>query len=204
MKKISLLILLICFVFSLLTVFSLAEGEVPPSDAVNVAENEKTATWSESISAWIGDNIDSIFTGASLGGVAILMYLFKKGLLPMVGAAFGKITETVKDAKEGLDKVAEDAAGELRGFIERFKPVLEKIEAQSSMIEKAMDEINNLKTEREVVAASYEETSALLISMIEGSRLPESVKEKARLTKAKQDTYISSLRGKKAEDGGEQ
>lgn len=202
MKKISLLVLLVCLVFSLLTVVSFAEVSTVTPEAETAATEEKTATWSETIAAWFADNMESIFSGASLGGVAVLMFLFKKGLIPTVGAAVTKISGAVDSAKEKLGEVADGTSAEMKAFANKFAPILERLEGYTDVIDAAMAEVATAKTEKEILIASLEETNKLLLSMIEASRLPESVKEKARLAKAKQDACIEALRGDK-EGGGE-
>lgn len=194
MKKISLLILLVCLVFSLLSLSAFAEDEVTAPEAETSAEAEKTASWSETVTAWLGDNLDSIFTGASLGGVAILMYLFKKGLLPAVSGAFVKIGDTVTAAKDKLGAVADETKGAVADFIEKFAPILEKVDSLSDTVDKSLAALQRANDEKDLLVSALEESSKLLVDMISASRLPESVKEAARLTKAKHDSLVDSLR----------
>jgi hypothetical protein len=145
--------------------------------------------------------MESIFSGAAFGGVAILMFLFKKGLLPAVSTAIVKVGDSASAAKDKLNEVATGIKGEMDGFIEKFSPILEKLDGYTDFIEKAIDEVKASKNEKELLVSALEENSKLLVNMISASRLPESVKEAARLTKAKHDSLVESLRG--SSEGGE-
>lgn len=205
MKKILILMLAAMVVFSLLAIVSSAEesalvadGESAVNDEIQpesgAPNREEPATWSETFTRWITANLDYIFSAGCFALSAVVMWLFKKGLIPQVITAVGKISDATNEAKTKLGEAADGNSAEMKRFVEKFTPVLEQVEQYSGAFEAATREISRSKSEKEALLASLEESNKLMLMMIEGSRMPESVKEAARLSKTKQDAYIEQLR----------
>lgn len=117
MKKI-VLIFTLCLVLSLsITVFASAE-EAGAVAGAPVTENTVTETpeapaeevpLSTFVSDFIGDNAAEILSAVSVVVSAVIVFLFKKGLLPTVSALFGKIGDKTEEVSSAATKAAETA-----------------------------------------------------------------------------------------------
>lgn len=112
MKKIVLLFAL-CLVLSLsLTVFASAEeagavADVPATETPEApAEEVPLSTF---VTDFIGENAAEILSAVSVVVSAVIIFLFKKGLLPTVSALFGKIGDKTEEVSSAATKAAETA-----------------------------------------------------------------------------------------------
>lgn len=117
MKKIVLLFA-ICLVLSLsITVFASAEeaGAVAGAPVTETPGTETTEAPAEEVplstfvSDFIGENAAEILSAVSVVVSAVIVFLFKKGLLPTVSALFGKIGDKTEEVSSAATKAAETA-----------------------------------------------------------------------------------------------
>lgn len=180
-----------------------SEETTPPSDVVspppsteNTEEVEKTPEEPASFTFvdWVYDNLDKIFTGTGLAASLVVAYFFKKKLLPSVGVFVTQIMGIVKEIKENASDSAFMQNEEIKKFFDKVSPTLDEVHQNADACKKALDLVEQSKNEKEAMTIAMQEMSSVLLAMIESSRLPESVKEKARLSEINTKKLVDSLR----------
>lgn len=101
--------------------------EAPP---VTDTEDEPAPAWTTAVGDWIAENAPQILSGGTIALSAVLLWLFKKGLLPAVVRSLtgikGLMTDYAGKADGALSNIGK-LSGELA---ERFNDLSAKLEAQ--------------------------------------------------------------------------
>ena len=173
-----------------------AEDATPPADEEPAPTPSPEESEPASFTAvdWFYDNLDKIFTGSGLAASIVIAYLFKKKLLPSVGTVVGQISAAVVDIKNGTAESTLMQNADVKAFFEKNQPILDEVHKNADACKKALELVEQSKNEREAMIVSMQELSGVILAMIEGSRLPESVKEKARLGDINTKKLVDSLR----------
>lgn len=173
-----------------------AEDVTPPADEEPTPTTTPEGSEPASFTAvdWFYDNLDKIFTGSGLAASIVIAYLFRKKLLPNVAAVIGQISTAVVDIKKGAAESSLMQNEDVRAFFEKNQPILDEVHKNADACKKALELVEQSKGEREAMTVAMQEMSSVLLAMIESSRLPESVKEKARLSEINTKKLVDSLR----------
>lgn len=209
MKRIFLFFAIFIVIATVLTIVvpsAAEEIEAEPSTAVQTADSPSTPDehqpFSETVAKWLASNMNYIFSGACAIASAVLIWLFKRGLIPQMASYLGKVNKTVDEAKNKLGEVADGTDEQVKKFISQFTPALDAVANYADGFKAAMLEVQKSKSEKEAMTNALASQSRLILSMIEAARLPESVKEQARLEKVKMDASIAALRAPEEGNGG--
>lgn len=172
------------------------ETVTPPAEETAPPPTEETETEAASFALvdWIYDHIDKLFSGSCLAVSLIVAYCFRKKLLPTVGNFVTDIMKTVTDIKKKSEESTLMQSEDVKAFFDRMSPVLDEVHKNADACKKALDLVEQSENEREAMITSLQELSSIILAMIEGSRLPESVKEKARLGEINTKKLVDSLR----------
>lgn len=163
---------------------------LPSEDSDEATEEPASFTFVD----WVYDNLDKIFTGTGLAASIVVAYFFKKKLLPSVGVFVTQIMGIVKEIKENASDSALMQNEEIKKFFDKVSPTLDEVHQNADACKKALDLVEQSKNEKEAMTVAMQEMSSVLLAMIESSRLPESVKEKARLSEINTKKLVDSLR----------
>lgn len=123
---------------------------------------------------------------------AVLLYLFKKGLIPSTATALGTINAVVDSAAAKLDGKTDEISKTLTDTLSQVQPFLDNAVALTA-------ELQTVKAEKEAQVKIDKAVFDLLGLIVESGRIPESVKEQYRLYKASVDGEIKALEAKKGE-----
>ena len=96
-------------------------------------------------------------------------------------------------ADEKLSAAADGTNARIDDFCREALPVLQKAEEMTLLLEKSASNIAQANSEREALVRSVDEWNALLMMVIEAARLPESVKEKARLSRVHTEQMLRQI-----------
>ena len=170
------------------------ETVTPPAEETEPpAEETETEAASFALVDWIYDHIDKLFSGSCLAVSLIVAYCFRKKLLPTVGNFVTDIMKTVTDIKKESEESTLMQSEDVKAFFDKMSPVLDEVHKNADACKKALDLVEQSGNEREAMITSLQELSSIILAMIEGSRLPESVKEKARLGEINTKKLVDSL-----------
>lgn len=209
MKAIAALILAIAVIFCLaLTCAAAEEPEDPTTTEIVEEETAPPATEPEpeatpeaepeaasfEIVDWFYANLDKLFSGSCLAVGIAVAYCFRKKLLPTIAGFVTQIMTVVSDIKKGAAESQLMQSEDLKKFFDKVSPILDEVHNNADACKKALEIVEQTENEREAMIASMQEMSSIILAMIEASRLPESVKEKARLGEVNTKKLVDSLR----------
>lgn len=164
-----------------------AEGNTEEASA------EEKQTVSAGVSSWIEEHLDYLFSGGCLALSALVLLLFRRGLLPQVSSALSAVRGVIGKADEKLSAAADGTNARIDDFCREALPVLQKAEEMTLLLEKSASNIAQANSEREALVRAVDEWNALLMMVIEAARLPESVKEKARLSRVHTEQMLRQI-----------
>lgn len=207
MKAIAALILAIAVIFCLAltcaaaeepedptTTETVEEETAPPATEPEVAPEAEPEAASFEIVDWFYANLDKLFSGSCLAVGIAVAYCFRKKLLPTIAGFVTQIMTVVSDIKKGAAESQLMQSEDLKKFFDKVSPVLDEVHNNADACKKALEIVEQTENEREAMIASMQEMSSIILAMIEASRLPESVKEKARLGEVNTKKLVDSLR----------
>ena len=160
-----------------------------------IPEAEEPSTASSAIADFFVENIGSILAGGSVAASLFIAWLFKKGLLPAVSAYVTKVSAGIGELRDNAEKYETAISDKVEAFFDKATPVLESAEKNAQLFGEAMSTIEQAKNEREAMTIAVRELTSITLAMIESSRLPESVKEKARIGAINAEKAIASITG---------
>ncbi len=193
MKKILLVLFIITLSLSLSVISFGAEGEVEKvsgtegviseGDTLNQIEVDEGVTEENIFTTlynWVVLNVGEIFSLLTLITSALLAFTYKKGLLPKLGGALGKISSLVGSISKNTDEA-------LSSLGEGYNKITDTLSGVSSLCEGLCDEISTLSARLDESAdtkGELEKMKIILASQVDmlydiflSSALPQFAKE---------------------------
>lgn len=189
-----LLVLSFCFAFCLFVSAEEADENAPEPEIAVSEENgaseavEEKDGWATVLWDFVARNADTIFSGIALAGIGTLLFLWKKGLIPIVSGVLAKISKSVTDTSASLDGKSDEMSQTLLGFLKKIEPYL-------PMLKDLTESLQSVKAEKEAQLVINKGVFDLLGMIIETARIPDSVKEQYRLEKVKADKAMMEIEG---------
>lgn len=186
-----LLVLALSFAFCL---FVSAEGEdenaPEPENAVSEENGASEAVEKQGFASvvwdWVSEHLPEIFSGAGVVGIGVLLFLWKKGLLPIVDRVLKKIAESVTTTSKSLEGKNDEMSKTLLVFLEKIQPYL-------PLLKELTESLHSVKAEKEAQLIINKGVFDLLGMIIETARIPDSVKEQYRLEKVKAEKAMMEI-----------
>lgn len=198
MKTTTRIFIAFILILSLLSAFCLfvsAEGEdenAPEPEIAVSEENEASEAveekdgWATVLWDFISSNADAIFSGIALAGIGTLLFLWKKGLIPIVSGVLAKISKSVTDTSASLEGKSDEMSQTMLGFLKQIEPYL-------PMLKDLTESLQSVKAEKEAQLIINKGVFDLLGMIIETARVPDSVKEQYRLEKVKAEKAMMEI-----------
>lgn len=192
--RIFIALLLVVSLLCALCVFVSAEGEDETTPEPETAVSEENGAseavekqgFADALWDFVASHAATIFSGASLAGIGVLFFLWKKGLLPIVDRVLKKIAESVTTTSASLEGKNDEMSKTLLGFLERLEPYL-------PMLKDLTESLQSVKAEKDAQLIINKGVFDLLGMIIETARIPDSVKEQYRLEKVKADKAMMEI-----------
>lgn len=182
----------LCFAFCLFVSAEEAdENATEPQIAVS-EENGASETVEEKqgfasvLWDFVADNADKIFSVANTALAVILMWLYKRSLIPSVGKSLSQINGAVTTTTAALEGQTNEMATTIVGFMQKIEPYL-------PLLKGLTDTLQSAKTEKQAQLVIDKGVFDLLGLIVEAGRVPDSVKEQYRLYKAKADAAMMEI-----------
>lgn len=197
MKTTTRIFIALLLVLSLLCAFCLfvsAEGEDENAPEPEIAVSEENGAsegvekqgFADALWDFVGDNADTIFSGIALAGIGTLLFLWKKGLIPIVSGVLAKISKSVTDTSSSLKDKSDEMSQTLLGFLKQVEPYL-------PMLKDLTESLHSVKAEKDAQLIINKGVFDLLGMIIETARIPDSVKEQYRLEKVKAEKAMMEI-----------
>lgn len=186
------LILSLCLALCLFVSAEEAEENAPEPQIAVSEENgasetvEETQGFASVVWDWVSEHLPEIFSGAGVVGVGVLLFLWKKGLLPIVDRVLKKIAESVTTTSKSLEGKNDEMSKTLLGFMEQIQPYL-------PLLKELTESLKAVRSEKEAQLVINKGVFDMLGLIIETARVPDSVKEQYRLYKAKADKAMMEI-----------
>ena len=199
--RILIALLLVVSLLCALCVFVSAEGEdetTPDPETAVSEENEASEAveekggFADALWDFVASHAAAIFSGASLAGIGVLFFLWKKGLLPIVDRVLKKIAESVTTTSKSLEGKNDEMSKTLLGFLEQLEPYL-------PMLKELTESLQSVKADKEAQLIINKGVFDLLGMIIETARIPDSVKEQYRLEKVKAEKAMMEIEAGESE-----
>lgn len=197
MKTTTRILIALLLVLSLLCAFCVfvsAEGEDENAPEPEIAVSEENGAsegvekqgFADALWDFVGDNADTIFSGIALAGIGTLLFLWKKGLIPIVSGVLAKISKSVTDTSSSLEDKSDEMSQTLLGFLKQVEPYL-------PMLKDLTESLHSVKAEKDAQLIINKGVFDLLGMIIETARIPDSVKEQYRLEKVKAEKAMMEI-----------
>jgi len=189
-----LLVLSLCSAFCLFVSADAADENAPEPEIAVSEENgasetvEEKVGFADAVWGFVSSHAAAIFSGASLAGIGVLFFLWKKGLLPIVDRVLKKIAQSVTTTSKSLEGKSDAMSQTMLGFLKQIEPYL-------PMLKDLTESLHSVKAEKDAQLIINRETVNLLCLMVETARFPDSVKEQARLYKTECDKAMMENEG---------
>lgn len=151
MKK-TVLILVFSIILCLSLCFASSAEEAPATDTTTESEtvSEENVPWSTFVADMLGDHAGEILSALAFAGSGILIFLFKKGLLPTISKSLVALGDRSSDAADAAKKALEtaaDVASKTAATVDDMNAKLEGFEADSSSKIESYKQILSLQTD---------------------------------------------------------
>lgn len=192
--RIILALILVLSLCSALCLFVSAEGtdeNTPEPEIAADAENGASEAvekqgFASVLMDFVSDNADTIFAGATTALSLLLMWLFRKSLIPSVGKSLSEINGAVTTTSAALADQTNEMSQSLLGFLKKIEPYL-------PLLKNLTDSLQDVKSEKQAQLVIDKGVFDLLGLIVEAGRVPDSVKEQYRLYKAKADAAMMEI-----------
>ena len=158
-----LIAILVCFSLCLSASAEEAPAVDPAEDAAtNAAENTETVSdvpWSTFVSDMLGEYAGEILSALAFAGSGILIFLFKKGLLPTISKALVTLGDKSSDAADAAKKALDTAADVAKKTAETVDDMNVKMQA----FEK--DNANKIDSYKQVLTLQTDMIGTLLLNL---------------------------------------
>lgn len=193
--RVLLVLLLVLSLLSALCIFvsaeeadeSATEPEIAVSEENGASQTvEEKQGFASVVWDWVSEHLPEIFSGAGVVGVGVLLFLWKKGLLPIVDRVLKRIAESVTTTSKSLEGKNDEMSKTLLGFMEQIQPYL-------PLLKELTESLKAVRSEKEAQIVINKGVFDMLGLIIETARVPDSVKEQYRLYKAKADKAMMEI-----------
>ena len=192
--RILIALLLVVSLLCALCVFVSAEGEDETTPEPEIAVSEENGA-SEAVkkqgfadARWdfVGDNADKILAGANTALAIILMWMYKRSLIPSVGKSLSQINGAVTTTTAALEEQNNATATSVKLIVDMLQPFLLRTEELTNAL-------STIKSEKKAQLIINKGVFDLLGMIIETARVPDSVKEQYRLEKVKAEKALMEI-----------
>ena len=192
--RILIALLLVVSLLCALCVFVSAEGEDETTPEPETAVSEENGAseavekqgFADALWDFFGDNADKILAGANTALAIILMWMYKRSLIPSVGKSLSQINGAVTTTTAALAEQNNATATSVKLIVDMFQPFLLRTEELTNAL-------TTIKSEKEAQLIINKGVFDLLGMIIETARIPDSVKEQYRLEKVKADKAMMEI-----------
>ncbi len=140
MKKIFTAAILFVLVFSILSATAFA------NEADTGTDEEKNVF--ESLYSEISEHSDKIFSALAFVGSLLLIFTYRKGMLPILKGGIASLTSSVSHLKEEAKKSGELSESEIKNATEKLEKAENILGALSERLTKLGDELEEAKAEQ--------------------------------------------------------
>ena len=192
--RILIALLLVVSLLCALCVFVSAEGEdeTTPEPEIAVSEENgaseavKKQGFADALWDFVGDNADKILAGANTALAIILMWMYKRSLIPSVGKSLSQINGAVTTTTAALEEQNNATATSVKLIVDMLQPFLLRTEELTNAL-------STIKSEKKAQLIINKGVFDLLGMIIETARVPDSVKEQYRLEKVKAEKALMEI-----------
>ncbi len=128
------------------------------------------------------ENLDKILSALAFCGTLLVGFAYKKGLLPTLEGALGKLSDSVRLINEGAQKSAEEGEAFLTALAKKLDAgagALEKTQKELDLLHADLEKAERSADEAELLRAIMRTQAELLRDIIMTSSLPQYMKDKA-------------------------
>lgn len=197
MKTTNRILIALLLVLSFLCAFCLfvsAEGEDENAPEPEIAVSEENGAseavekqgFADALWDFVGDNADKILAGANTALAIILVWMYKRSLIPSVGKSLTMINGAVSETSKTLAEQNNATATSVKLIVDMLQPFLSRTEGLTTAL-------STIKSEKEAQLIINKGVFDLLGMIIETARVPDSVKEQYRLEKVKADKAMMEI-----------
>ncbi len=158
-----------------LTVISASAAEISVEDQTESEENFFASIYGEAV-----ENSDKILSALAFIGSVVLAFTYKKGLLPTLNSAIGKLTESVskikKSSEEQLDKSCK-LLGDAGVYLENTEKCLNALSERLEKLESDLENAKESKSQREKFNLVLMAQTDMLYDIFMTSGLPQYQKD---------------------------
>lgn len=127
-------------------------------------------------------NLDKILSALAFCGTLLVGFAYKKGLLPTLEGALGKLSDSVRLINEGAQKSAEEGEAFLASLAEKLdagRRALSQTQEELDLLHADLEKVERSADEAELLRAIMRTQAELLRDIIMTSSLPQYMKDKA-------------------------
>lgn len=194
--RILIALLLVVSLLCALCVFVSAEGEDETTPEPETAVSEENGAseavekqgFASAVWEFVSDNADKIFAVANAALASILLWQYRRSLIPSVGKSLTMINGAVSETSRTLAEQNNATATSIKLIVDILQPFLSRTEELTTAL-------STIKSEKEAQLIIDKGVFDLLGLIIETGRVPDSVKEQYRLYKAKADGAMMEIEG---------
>lgn len=192
--RILIALLLVVSLLCALCVFVSAEGEDETTPEPEIAVSEENGAsetvekqgFASAVWEFVADNVGEIFAGANTALAAILLWLYRRSLIPSVGKSLTMINGAVTTTTAALAEQNNATATSVKLIVDMLQPFLLRTEELTNAL-------SAIKTDKEAQLIINKGVFDLLGMIIETARVPDSVKEQYRLEKVKAEKAMMEI-----------
>ena len=197
MKTTTRILIALLLALSLLCAFCLfvsAEGEDETTPEPETAVSEENGAseavekqgFASAVWEFVSDNANKIFAVANATLTSILLWQYRRSLLPSVGKTLTMINGAVSQTSKTLAEQNGATATSVNLIVDMLQPFLSRTEELTTAL-------STIKSEKQAQLIINKGVFDLLGMIIETARVPDSVKEQFRLEKVKADKAMMEI-----------
>ena len=196
MKKLLFISLMIVSIFSVFSISSFASSE-EIVDMDSEAQTFEEDTFFGMLYEEISEHSDKLLAALSFVGSLIVIFAYKKGLLPIIKASLGALGTAVSSIKDESERASAEAGVIMSGAVEKLcaaEAVISDLSKQLENIEHRLEEANGKQLESKTVYTVISAQIDMLYEVFMSSSLPAYQKESVgeKITEMKRSLAESS------------
>lgn len=196
MKKLLFISLMIVSIFSVFSISSFASSE-EIVDMDSEAQTSEEDTFFGMLYEEISEHSDKLLAALSFVGSLIVIFAYKKGLLPIIKASLGALGTAVSSIKDESERASAEAGVIMSGAVEKLgaaEAVISDLSKQLENIEHRLEEANGKQLESKKVYTVISAQIDMLYEVFMSSSLPAYQKESVgeKITEMKRSLAESS------------
>jgi len=179
MKKLLFISLMIVSIFSVFSISSFASSE-EIVDMDSEAQTSEEDTFFGMLYEEISEHSDKLLAALSFVGSLIVIFAYKKGLLPIIKASLGALGTAVSSIKDESERASAEAGVIMSGAVEKLgaaEAVISDLSKQLENIEHRLEEANGKQLESKTVYTVISAQIDMLYEVFMSSSLPAYQKE---------------------------